>query len=132
MIYLASPYSDPIPAVRCERARMATNCAKYYLQQGVPLFSPIAYGHPLSIGTTMPTDAASWERLNIPMVAAAWRVWVLMIDGWDRSVGVAAEIEQARQKGTPLVCVMPEGENFTTFGWGTVAGGIGSTDWGTA
>jgi hypothetical protein len=50
--------------------------------------------------TQMPEDC-------LPILAACDSVVVLMVDGWRHSIGVQAEIQIARDLGTPVVYLSP-------------------------
>ena len=63
MIYLASPYSHPDPAVRERRFRAACSAAAFLLQAGHAVFSPIAHGHVLA-EHGLPTDWSFWQRFD--------------------------------------------------------------------
>ena len=100
--YLASPYTHSDVTVRKSRAESATEAAVKLLHLGVFVFAPIPYNEP-------------WEKYNLP---GDWGFWadfdksfvercdggliVLMLDGWDRSTGVTAEIEFAKSIGLPV------------------------------
>lgn len=100
--YLASPYTHSDPSVRKTRAEDATEVAVKLLHHGIFVFAPIPYNEP-------------WEKHNLP---GDWAFWcefdksfvercdggliVLMLDGWDKSTGVTAEIEFAKQLGKPI------------------------------
>lgn len=102
MIYLASPYSHPVPETRTRRYIQARDFTHYHLQQGVTIFSPIVYGHQFSRDLDAPTDAKSWLTFNSDMMQVAREMWVLTIPGWEESLGIKAEIEFA---------------NFITLDW---------------
>lgn len=103
MIYLASPYSHPNPAVREQRYIMARIFTLWALQQPLPLFSPIVYGH--EFGSQLGYVFEAWKTLNDAMIRACEQVWVLRIDGWEDSRGVKHEIEFARSLGKPIIYV---------------------------
>lgn len=100
--YLASPYTHADPSIRKLRAEQATEIAVRLLHEGIFVFAPIPYNEP-------------WEKFNLP---GDWGFWaefdksfvercdggliVLMLDGWDRSTGVTAEIEFATKLGKPI------------------------------
>jgi hypothetical protein len=108
LYYLASPYSHPDAAVKKHRAEMVTESAVDLLHLGVFVFAPISYNEP-------------WEKYNLP---GDWQFWqdfdktfvsrcdggiiVLMLDGWDKSVGVTAEIKFAKSIGLPVYYTTPE------------------------
>lgn len=101
MIYLASPYSHPDPAVRERRFRGACRAAAALLRSGRAVFSPIAYSHPL-VAHGLPTDWSFWEWQDREHLARCDEVMVLMLDGWEESVGVREEIRIAREMGKPV------------------------------
>ncbi len=101
MIYLASPYSHPDPAVRELRFREACRAAAALLRAGHAVFSPIAYSHPL-VAHGLPTDWSFWERHDREHLGRCDEVLVLMLDGWEESVGVREEIRIAREMGKPV------------------------------
>ncbi len=101
MIYLASPYSHPDPAVRATRYQQACWHAVRLMREGRLVYSPIVHSHPLGeLG--LPSDWPFWAEHNRDMLGVSSRLVVLALDGWDESVGVAAEIEIARELGLPV------------------------------
>ena len=106
MIYVASPYSDPDPAVRQQRYEAACAVTASMLRAGETVFSPIVHCHPL-VAYGLPTDWAFWQRVDGDHVLFCDEVVVLMFDGWDRSVGVRDEIRLARELGKPVRFVIP-------------------------
>lgn len=105
IIYLASPYSHQSKAVREHRYILARAFTLWTLRQPIPIFSPIVYGKEME--TQIGTDYISWQTLNDSMIRACEQLWVLRIDGWEKSKGVAHEIELARSLGKPIVYVDP-------------------------
>jgi hypothetical protein len=61
MIYLASPYSHPGPAVRHERFCAARRAAASFVRAGRLVYSSIVHGHPL-VEFGLPTDWAFWRN----------------------------------------------------------------------
>lgn len=110
LLYLASPYSHPDPAVAAARATAAARCAARLLEQGNLVFSPIAHSVTMVEHMTTPAgDWQTWARLDEAMLKRCNALAVLTIDGWRESHGVAAEIGIARQLGLPVVCVDADG-----------------------
>lgn len=101
MIYLASPYSHPNPAVREQRFRTACRLAAAFARAGVVVFSPIVHSHPL-VEHGLPTGWAFWQRWDRAYLERCDEVVVLMLDGWKESVGVQAEMRVARELGKPI------------------------------
>ena len=107
MIYLASPYSHPDPAVREERYRAACRAAAARLLAGQPVISPIAHSHPL-VAYGLATDWTFWQRYDRELLARCDAVVVLTLDGWETSIGVREEIRIARELGKPVRYLAPE------------------------
>jgi hypothetical protein len=101
VIYLASPYSHPDPAVREARFRAACRHAAGMLREGRLVYSPIAHSHPLA-AEGLPGDWPFWAEHNRAMLARSSALVVLQIPGWDASRGVAAEVEMAGALGIPV------------------------------
>ena len=98
MIYLASPYSHPDPAVREQRFRAACRATAAQLRAGAVVFSPIVHSHPL-VEFGLPTAWSAWERIDRVYLERCDEVVVLMLDGWEESAGVRAEVGIARGLG---------------------------------
>ena len=104
MIYLASPYSHPDPAVREARFRAVCREAAEMIRSGTQVFSPVAHTHPIA-AYGLPMEWASWEKYDRMFLEMCSEVWVLMLDGWRESKGVQAEIGIARELGRPVLYV---------------------------
>jgi hypothetical protein len=98
MTYLASPYSHPDAAVREARFQAVCEAAARLMQDGRHVLSPIAHSHPIA-AYGLPTDWSYWEASARRHIEQCDELLVLMLDGWDHSVGVRAEIEIAREMG---------------------------------
>lgn len=111
MIFLASPYRDPDPAVRYWRYEQAVLfCADHVLRGSRPIYSPIVHWHPVAqhrLGLHE-KDTAFWMALNRPMLEICDELWVLRLAGWRESEGVAAEIALIKSFGRPVRCVSCE------------------------
>jgi predicted acyl esterase len=108
MIYLASPYSHPDELVQEARYKAARNYVHWsllYLEDTV--YSPIVHYHTLAELSGLPPGFDFWRKHNFRMLALASQVDVLTIEGWNRSVGVAAEMVEASRLGIPIHEVEP-------------------------
>jgi len=65
------------------------------------MLSPIAFSHPVA-KYGLPTDWAYWADYDSWCLEVCDELWVLMLIGWEDSVGVTAEIELATQLGMPI------------------------------
>jgi len=102
LVYLACPYSHPDPAVRFMRAQLASLTAAELMREGSPVFSPLSHSHMMSENGGLPDEWAFWERVDRPILRQCERMIVLKLDGWDKSVGVAAEIKIADELDIPI------------------------------
>jgi len=108
MIYLASPYSDPDPAVRQQRFEAACRAAAALLAKGQPVFSPIAHSHPIALhGGLDPLDHHIYMPTDQAVLCMCSEVVVLMLPGWDKSQGLLAEIRAAVRRRMPVAYMEP-------------------------
>lgn len=105
LIYLASPYTHPDQTIREFRYRSACRCAGQMLAEGKVIYSPIVHGHAIGRHWRLPTDWEFWRRPDRAILERCDYLYVLMLDGWRESVGVAAEIGWAEELGKPIVYV---------------------------
>lgn len=110
LAYLASPYSHADEAVREQRFRIVCKVAAALMQAGEVVFSPIAHSHPIAEAKPGPwaVDHDFWLRQDAPYLYACTKLYVLMLDGWERSRGVAHEVDVARSRGIDIVYLDPE------------------------
>jgi len=78
------------------------------MRAGHVVFSPIAHSHPIA-RFGLPTDWAYWERQDREHLARCDEVVVLLLDGWQESRGVQAEIRLAETLGKPVRYLIPDG-----------------------
>ena len=107
MIYLASPYSSRAAAVRAARFQAACRAAAHLMRAGHVVFSPIVHSHPLT-AYGLPSEWSFWERCDRAFLERCDRLVVLTLDGWQRSVGVQAELRLAADLTKPVSFLDPE------------------------
>lgn len=73
--------------------------ADYY---DITLFSPIMHNHQASIFCDINGNWDFWKTFCINMLDKCDEMYVFMIDGWESSVGVWAEIEYALNNNKKL------------------------------
>lgn len=108
MIYLASPYSTPIPSVLLDRVAAATQFTAQCIQQGLPVWSPIVYYHPFAKALGLPGDAGFWHSMNMPFLRKAEVVFALRLMGWEQSKGMRVELNAAKLLGIQVVHYGPD------------------------
>lgn len=107
MIYLATPYSHPDPAVRQGRFEAANQMTAVLIEQGHVVFSPISHSHVVApFLKRKSTDWEFWKLQDLPMLAVCDKLIVMTYDGaWARSIGVLAEIEFAKLNNIETVYI---------------------------
>ena len=108
--YLAVPYSHPDPAIQQWRFERVTEATALVIRSGIDcVYSPITHSHPIDKHLTeRQTDHAFWvDRFDLPFLENSGRLIVLMLPGWNDSVGVKMEIRRAKKLGLPIDYVMP-------------------------
>ena len=108
LIYLASPYSHANAAIRHSRFETVCAVAAKMMQAGLCIFSPIAHTHPIACAGQLPTGWEFWRKYDHVMLSACARLYVLMMPGWQQSVGVKGEIEIMQELGKPIEYIDPE------------------------
>jgi hypothetical protein len=79
------------------------------MKLGMVVFSPISHSHPIAIANpSMPQcDFDYWMKFDEAFLCCSERLLVLMLDGWEESKGVAAEIAIAKEMGIPIEYLGP-------------------------
>ena len=102
-IYLASPYSHPDPDTLERRFEAACRGAAELMEEGNIVFSPIVHSHPVEkLGMEQTYGWEFWKHQDIEFLKDADKVVVLMLDGWEDSIGVSEEIRIAEAAGIPV------------------------------
>jgi hypothetical protein len=103
MIYLASPYSDQSPTVRHWRFCAAVAAVQRMTGHDLIAFSPVAVSVPMVLNGVRPWDDPWWYEWSMAFLKRSDELWILPLDGWDRSAGVKCEIVAAHDLGIQVV-----------------------------
>jgi hypothetical protein len=106
-LYLASPYSHENPEIMQLRYRCAMDATAVLLCTQITVYSPIVHCHEIGLIRSLPKDFEFWRRHNYRMLSSAKKLLVLMLDGWENSIGVRAEIDYALIHGKPVIYAYP-------------------------
>lgn len=95
LIYVASPLTHPDPIIREKRYEAVRDYVGRKFEEGSQdmYYSPILYCHEIGKLFKLPHDAAFWKNMDTLMMNKADKFEVLMLDGWEESVGVQEEIK---------------------------------------
>lgn len=124
--YLAAPYSSGEPAgitgpmqrirLRAWRLDKMKFAIALLMTQGRNAISPVMMSNQVAdiLGGH---GWDTWKAVDLALVAAADRVLILPLQGWEESAGVTAEIEHAREMDVPVTVLddafMIELETYT-------------------
>jgi nucleoside 2-deoxyribosyltransferase len=107
LLYLGTPYSKYSAGLDAA-FRDASALAGRLLTVGLRVYSPIAHTHPIAIYAGIdPLAHAIWLPFDEAMMDAADACVVAMMDGWNRSVGIAHEIAYFQKAGKPVYLLDP-------------------------
>lgn len=90
------------------RYHAAMRATARYLRQGHPIYSPITHCHCLPGMEAQRGDLSFWLPHCLSMLRCAQEMWVLTLDGWQESTGVAGEIKAAHEWSIPVLLKEPQ------------------------
>lgn len=115
MIYVASPYTHQDISVMEARYHKAMDLTAFLLKKEWWCYSPIVHCHEMAVKFDLPRDFGFWKRYNWHMLLQASAFFVLDIDGWQESKGVAEEFEFAKHV-RQLKCQLWHDRGFGYYG----------------
>lgn len=109
MIYLASPYSHPIPTVMEWRYNAVTAAVAEMLNHLLQVFSPITYTHPISkMVPGFMNDLDFWLDIDRGFMDVCDMMAILTLPGWRESKGIDSERDiMVGMQGKPLYFIDP-------------------------
>jgi hypothetical protein len=107
MEYIISPYNHPDSRVVAERISLTSKFVAAMIERGFTPVSPSLYGHGLIIEADMVSHWLFWEKFCKSLLEKCNSVIVLQLEGWDRSIGVKAELEHVAMLGLPVRYTTP-------------------------
>lgn len=109
--YLAAPYYDADLMVRRRRYLLASYAAYELIKEGNYVFSPLTHNGPLMLHLGL-TGWDVWGPYDLSMLKKCDKLYVLKLDGWEKSKGVKAEVEKAAEWDIPVEYLDPPKENI--------------------
>jgi len=120
LIYLACPYSvtgeykQDEKMIRIQRFIAATTAAGILSLEGFAVISPITQSHMMvSKVENLPSSWDFWKKFDRKFLEVCDELFILAIEGWKDSIGVAGEIEIARSLGKPVRYFNFDGEKLS-------------------
>ncbi len=112
MIYLACPFRHPDPFVQKKRCAATHYVAAQLSLQGKHVFSPLTHNEILIELTQDVIPGEQWMQFDLAILAICKQLYVLKMDGWQSSKGVAREIAFAKENGISIHEIDPPEEAF--------------------
>lgn len=116
MLFISSPFSHKDKAIENARVEEVNKYIAELTSQGFHVFSPITYGTTILKYKKLPSDWKFWKDFCEAFLEKCEEMWVLKLDGWDTSEGVAAEIQFAIENNIKIkyIEVDKKSENVKT------------------
>lgn len=109
MIYIASPYIHSNSEIQQGRVdAVARYTAHLYIAKSTA-FSPIVHSNALREQAEFPITWDWWQFHDEHILKLCSSMHILMLNGWEMSVGVTAEIEIARENNIPTTYISEYG-----------------------
>lgn len=112
-IYIASPYSHPSKLIMYERCHQITcigaRLTKIY---GYAFILPILTSVQLQQVEDFDHTFNQWRTIDLTFIMRVDEVWVVMLPGWEESIGVTAEIDFAIKNNIPVKFLDPKTLKF--------------------
>lgn len=103
LIYLASPYSNPVSEIRVYRYKKAVECAADLIRQGYLVFSPIAHSHHIAQRLGKDFEGfESWREFDLRMLTSCDILVIVEVEGWEESCGIKVELKKAHKLRIPI------------------------------
>lgn len=118
IVYLALPYSSAVDKsqelsstkpnyntdeIKEERFKKANEVSAKLFKAGFWVVSPISMSHPIAKEGNLGDSFSDWEKFNYFQISTCHMVFILCIDGWDASEGVAKEVTFAQDNNIPVI-----------------------------
>lgn len=97
-IYLSVPYTG----MEDESFEKVSSKAAELMRQRHIVFSPINHTHHMGKLFNLPGDWQFWKEQDEAFIPWCDELWVLCLDGWEKSVGVRAEMDLAISLGKEI------------------------------
>lgn len=112
MIYVAAPYTHSDPAIVKQRMLDFATVMSELIRRGEHPVSPLM-NHFLTdyVETDFPLTWDYWKEYSYSLLKNCVEVYVITMDDWEQSTGVAAEIEMAEKMLKPITYITP-GKDF--------------------
>lgn len=116
LIYLACPFRHADPAVQRKRCKAAHYVAAKLFLEGKMVFSPLTHNETLIDLIEDRVPGEHWMQFDLTILAICKKLYVLKMEGWELSKGVAREIAFAKANGIEVLEIDPPDEALFQVG----------------
>jgi len=103
LIHLTAPYSDESPEVRLYRVVEVAKIASRVSLKGTHVICPMLERHLMTVyGTTQDTGWTARQVETINVLTRCEELWIVVLEGWEKSIGVRAETIAALELKMPI------------------------------
>lgn len=112
LIYLACPFRHADPIVQRKRCAATHYVAAQLSLQGRHVFSPLTHNELLIdiINDAIPGE--QWMQFDLAILAICKHLYIVKMEGWELSKGVAREIAFAKERGITVQEIDPPEEKL--------------------
>jgi hypothetical protein len=110
LIYLACPFRHADVAVQRKRCEAAHTVAAQLFLEGKMVFSPLTHNETLIDLIDDRVPGEHWMQFDLTILAHCKKLYVLKMEGWEASKGVAREIAFAKANGIEIFMIDPPDE----------------------
>ncbi len=103
LTYIACPYAHQDESTKLARFHLVSRAAAILLKAGHHVYSPITHCHPIAVAGGITEGWDFWRRHDRAFLEHSGLMVVLMLDGWEQSVGVKGELEIAEELRIPVI-----------------------------
>lgn len=109
LVYLASPYTPTLGESIEDRVDAACKAAARLMESGFSVFAPVPHSHCIAehLAPERQLDHNFWMAQDLAVLRHCERVFVLRLDGWERSRGIERELMEARTAGISIEYIDP-------------------------
>lgn len=105
IVYIACPYSHNDQSVVEYRVKQFALFAASIENSGKEHAVSAMFNHLINLYGSLPTNWEYWKSYSLSLLDKSEKVYVLKLDGWDKSIGVAGELEYATTTGKSIVYI---------------------------
>lgn len=98
VIYIGCPYTGTDDQKQ-KRYEEVTSFAAKLVESGNIVYSPITHSHPIESRMNKKMSSGEWVKFDAPFMEICNRMIVVMMDGWENSLGLRHEIAYFRSIG---------------------------------